>query len=174
VPDDPSDRPKSDLPSAALDAARTAARKAGRPRPTVSRRGVDPSGPADGGYSGPGADNRDPQRLGSLVRRMVSDRGWEKTAASAGVVGRWDQIVGAEIADHARPESLRDGELVLVAESTAWATQLRLLAPRIQARLAAEVGAGVVTSIRVHGPAAPSWKKGLRRVAGRGPRDTYG
>jgi predicted nucleic acid-binding Zn ribbon protein len=137
------------------------------------RQSVDP-GDARGGYSGAGADHRDPQKLGSLVRRLVVDRGWEATAASAGVVGRWEEIVGPEIADHARPVSLREGELVLVAESTAWATQLRLLVPRIQARLAAETGAGVVTRIRVQGPATPSWKKGPRRIAGRGPRDTYG
>jgi predicted nucleic acid-binding Zn ribbon protein len=26
----------------------------------------------------------------------------------------------------------------------------------------------------VHGPTAPTWGRGPRRVAGRGPRDTYG
>ncbi len=164
---------ESELPAAALDAARTAARKNGRSRRIAGRKVVDP-GAARGGYSGAGADQRDPQKLGSLVRRLVSDRGWEATAASAGVVGRWEEIVGKEIADHARPASLINGELVLIAESTAWATQLRLLAPRIQARLATEAGAGVVTKIRVQGPTAPSWRKGPRRVAGRGPRDTYG
>ncbi|HEX3813328.1 MAG TPA: DciA family protein [Mycobacteriales bacterium] len=167
MPDD------SDLPAAALDAARTAARKSARPRRGSRRQVVDP-GDVRGGYSSSGVDHRDPQKLSSLVRRLVNDRGWEKTAASAGVMGRWEEIVGPEIADHARPLSLRDGELVLVAESTAWATQLRLLVPRIQARLSAEVGAGVVTGIRVQGPATPSWKKGPRRFAGRGPRDTYG
>jgi predicted nucleic acid-binding Zn ribbon protein len=172
VPDD-SELPQ-DLPAAALDAARTAARKNGRPRRIAGRRSVVDPGAARGGYSGSGTDQRDPQKLGALVRRLVTDRGWEATAASAGVVGRWEQIVGPEIADHARPASLINGELVLVAESTAWATQLRLLAPRIQARLAAEAGAGVVTKIRVQGPATPSWRKGPRRVAGRGPRDTYG
>ena len=167
------DRPR-DLATAALDAARTTARKqTSRRRWVAGRPGVDP-GDVRGGYSGAGTDQRDPQKLGSLVRRLVTDRGWEKTAASAGVMGRWEQIVGPEIADHARPASLVDGELVLIAESTAWATQLRLLAPRIQARLAAEAGAGVVRTIRVQGPATPSWRKGPRRVAGRGPRDTYG
>ncbi|MGI9092433.1 MAG: DUF721 domain-containing protein [Mycobacteriales bacterium] len=116
----------------------------------------------------------DPKPVGSLVRALIADRGWTDVAAAAGVVGRWAEVVGPEIANHARPESLRAGELVLVAESTAWATQLRLLAGRIKDRIAVEVGPGVVTSVRVHGPAAPSWKKGLRRVAGRGPRDTYG
>ncbi|MER2138161.1 MAG: DUF721 domain-containing protein, partial [Arthrobacter sp.] len=28
--------------------------------------------------------------------------------------------------------------------------------------------------IEVIGPAAPNWRKGLRSVKGRGPRDTYG
>ena len=70
--------------------------------------------------------------------------------------------------------SWSDGELVVQADSTAWATQIRLLAPTLLARLATELGAGTVRSVTVHGPSAPSWKKGLRSVRGRGPRDTYG
>jgi predicted nucleic acid-binding Zn ribbon protein len=67
--------------------------------------------------------------------------------------------------------------LVLVAESTAWATQLRLLTRTLQAKLREQVGPEVVTSIVVRGPAQPDWRKGPRRVQGpgaRGPRDTYG
>jgi predicted nucleic acid-binding Zn ribbon protein len=127
-----------------------------------------------GGYSGAGADPRDPQPFGTLVRRLVSDRGWEATAASAGVLANWDRIVGAEVAARSQPVSLRDGELTVAAESTAWATQLRLLVPRLMTRIRAELGPGVVTRIRVHGPTAPTWGTGPRRVAGRGPRDTYG
>ena len=60
------------------------------------------------------------------------------------------------------------------ADSTAWATQLRLLAPTLVRRLAEELGAGTVD--RGDGPAgrAPSWKRGRLQVRGRGPRDTYG
>jgi predicted nucleic acid-binding Zn ribbon protein len=63
---------------------------------------------------------------------------------------------------------------VVVADTTAWATQLRLLAPALVRRLNEELGAGTVTRVRVRGPAAPSWRKGGLRVIGRGPRDTYG
>ena len=71
--------------------------------------------------------------------------------------------------------SLRDGELTLAAESTAWATQLRgVLLPVLMTRIRSELGPGVVTRIRVHGPTAPTWGSGPRRIAGRGPRDTYG
>jgi predicted nucleic acid-binding Zn ribbon protein len=59
-------------------------------------------------------------------------------------------------------------------DSTAWATQLRLLANSLLKTFDEKLGHGVVTVIKVLGPAAPSWRHGARRVAGRGPRDTYG
>lgn len=124
--------------------------------------------------SGSGPDARDPVTFGSAIRRLVAERGWQDTTTAAGVLANWDRLVGPEIADHCRPSSLVDGELVLVAESSAWATQLRLLTTTLAARLAEQVGAGVVKSIVVRGPAQPDWRKGPRRVQGRGPRDTYG
>lgn len=66
------------------------------------------------------------------------------------------------------------GTLILQADSTAWATQTRLLLPRLAERLDAELGVGVVGRILVQGPASPSWRKGAWHVPGRGPRDTYG
>jgi predicted nucleic acid-binding Zn ribbon protein len=161
---------------AALSAARAATRRRGTGQPgaqrVAGRRGRQDS--RRGGYSGAGADERDPQRLGVLVGRLLADRGWERTAATAGVLARWEAIVGAGVAARCQPVSLRDGELTLAAESTAWATQLRSLVPRLLGRIRAEVGPDVVTRIRVHGPTGPTWGRGPRRVAGRGPRDTYG
>lgn len=157
-----------DLARDALNAARANARG----RRLAPRRGS--SATRRKGLTGAGPDPGDPQPFGSLISRLVSDRGWQKSAAEARVMGSWDTVVGADVAAHSQPQSLRQGELTVEAESTAWATQLRLLAPGILATLAREVGAGVVTKIRVHGPAAPSWRKGPRHVSGRGPRDTYG
>jgi predicted nucleic acid-binding Zn ribbon protein len=109
-----------------------------------------------------------------MIRRLVAERGWEETTTAAGVLANWDRLVGPEIADHCRPASLTDGELLLVAESSAWATQLRLLTRTMTARLAEQVGPGVVRTIVVRGPVQADWRKGPRRVQGRGPRDTYG
>jgi len=64
--------------------------------------------------------------------------------------------------------------LTVQAESTAWATQLRLLQRQLLAKIAAGVGDGVVKRLKVRGPLAPSWRYGPRHVSGRGPRDTYG
>jgi predicted nucleic acid-binding Zn ribbon protein len=125
-------------------------------------------------WSGAGPDERDPQPFGRLVARVSLDRGWSPRLTDATVLGRWPQLVGAEIADHCTPLSLHDGELVLQAESTAWATQLRTLQRQLLTRLAAAVGRDVVKRIRVVGPSGPSWRHGPRTVRGRGPRDTYG
>ncbi|MEH0846275.1 DciA family protein, partial [Micromonospora sp. CPCC 205711] len=126
------------------------------------------------GYSGPGPDPRDPQPLGVVLERLMKARGWQQPAAEATVFGAWEKVVGAEIAQHSRPVKLEDGVLTVEARSTAWATQLRLLAGSLLKRIAGEVGHNVVLKLHIHGPAAPSWSKGPRRVRGRGPRDTYG
>ena len=90
------------------------------------------------------------------------------------MLGHWSSVVGQQIADHATPTALSDGVLSVAAESTAWATQLRMIQAQLLAKIAAAVGNGVVTSMKITGPAAPSWRKGPRHIAGRGPRDTYG
>jgi predicted nucleic acid-binding Zn ribbon protein len=104
----------------------------------------------------------------------VKARGWQQPAAEARIFGAWEAMVGEDLAAHCRPVRLADGELTVEAESTAWATQLRLLSGRLVSRIAGEVGRDVVRRLVIRGPVAPSWTKGNRRVMGRGPRDTYG
>lgn len=157
-----------DLARSALSRARAAAKAKGLSPGAPRRRRAEPT------RSGSGPDGRDPVVFGAMIRRLVAERGWEETTTAAGVLANWELLVGPEIADHCRPASLTDGELVLVAESSAWATQLRLLTRTLQARLADQVGPGVVKKIVVRGPAQADWRKGPRRVQGRGPRDTYG
>ncbi|SRX92858.1 hypothetical protein MSP7336_01084 [Mycobacterium shimoidei] len=125
-------------------------------------------------WSGPGPDSRDPQPLGAVTREVANKRGWSPRVAEGAVFGRWSAVVGQQIAEHATPTALRDGVLSVSAESTAWATQLRIIQAQLIAKIAAEVGEGVVRTLKITGPAAPSWRKGPLHIAGRGPRDTYG
>ncbi|BCO33570.1 hypothetical protein BMW24_018730 [Mycobacterium heckeshornense] len=125
-------------------------------------------------WSGPGPDPRDPQPLGAVARELAKQRGWSARVAEGTVLGQWASVVGHQIADHATPTGLNDGVLKIAAESTAWATQLRIMQAQLLAKIAAAVGDGVVTSLKISGPAAPSWRKGPLHIAGRGPRDTYG
>lgn len=128
-----------------------------------------------GQVSGAHPDERDPQLLDTTVGKVVADRGWDLHLRIQGVFGRWVEILGPEVGAHSTPEQFADGRLVVRTDSTAWATQLKLLAPTVLRRLNEELGHGTVTVIEILGPQAPSWKKGLRSVRdGRGPRDTYG
>ncbi|TRW44852.1 DUF721 domain-containing protein [Georgenia yuyongxinii] len=182
----------------ALERAREAARARGHYRAPRHRRVgrgelPDVPGPADDdgaaaaggstwrpgpglgwGISGPGPSRRDPQPLAGIAARLMAQHGWSTSVGVGGVVGRWREVVGDQLADHCEVETFEEGELVVRASSTAWATQLRLLLPQLERRLAEEVGEGTVTKIVVLGPGGPSWKHGKRSVPGRGPRDTYG
>lgn len=156
----------------ARGAARSQGKDVGRGR-TSSTKSV----PARGSrrkWSGPGPDSRDPQTLGSATSELAKSRGWSTRVAEGSVFGKWATVVGEQIAEHANPSALRDGVLTVEAESTAWATQLRMVQPQLLAKIAAAVGDGVVTSLKIVGPAAPTWRKGKYNVPGRGPRDTYG
>ena len=121
-------------------------------------------------------DKGDPLLFGAAIEGLLAARGWQADVRSAGVTERWPQVVGEEIAARCRPVSLTDGTLLLEAESTAWATQLRLMARQIMERVEAELGAGAVRAVRVQGPtSARGPQPGALRVRGsRGPRDTYG
>lgn len=119
-------------------------------------------------------DDRDPQPIDAALGWFVADQGWTTELRVHGVFTRWPAIVGAEVAAHATPEAFADGRLTVRTDSTAWATELRLLAATVVRRLNEELGDGTVESIDVVGPRGPRWTSGRLRVKGRGPRDTYG
>jgi predicted nucleic acid-binding Zn ribbon protein len=183
-PEVPPPLPQADAPKhddTGLDLARTVAKAiagAARNAPRKKRRPADRKagkGKRVPKVSGAHPDERDPQLLDTTLSRLIDDHGWALDLKVHSVFGRWPDIVGIEVANHCAPISFADGKLVVRTDSTAWATQLRLLAPTLVRRLNEELGHGSVTVIVVEGPKGPSWKKGrLGTRDGRGPRDTYG
>ncbi|MFI9204225.1 DUF721 domain-containing protein [Streptomyces sp. NPDC053048] len=160
-----------DLARVALRAAKEQARARGNAaqQKKQARRG--------GLRSGARADGRDPLPLGAAINRLITERGWETPAAVGGVMGRWPQMVGPEVALHCEPQRYDEDARVLTVQcdSTAWATQLRLLAPQLVARLNDDLGQGTVKMIKVQGPGGPARRYGpLRAPGSRGPGDTYG
>ncbi len=110
-----------------------------------------------------------------MLSGLIDELGWQRSVAEARVFADWAALVGADVAAHCQPTALRDGELRVSAESTAWATQLRVLSGTLLARLVGELGPNVVTKLMFIGPTGPTWKHGAWSVRGaRGPRDTYG
>jgi predicted nucleic acid-binding Zn ribbon protein len=139
---------------------------------------LDPGGRTAGGHSSWPARGRprreDPQPLLSAIDGLLDTRGWQQQAAMGSVFGRWADIVGQDLAAHTRPDSFADGELTVTADSTAWATQVRLLAAMLVRRINDELGDGSVRRVKVRGPASPRQRGGWRVPGSKGPGDTYG
>lgn len=158
----PPDPERIRLATEALARARADAWARGdRPQPTA---GAHQSSSADPERTRPVPDTpfspswsarprrEDPELLNSALGDLLSARGWQARAAIGTVFGTWPQIVGPQVAAHTTPESFNNGELTVTADSDTWATQLRLLAPKVLQRLAEELGAGTVHHLRVRGP----------------------
>jgi len=148
------------------------------PDPVIPRSaqvsGTRRSGPGRAGFPVQ-QRHEDPEPLARAIDGLLTAEGWTLAAATGSVFGRWAQIVGSDLAAHTSPESLTDGELTVSADSTAWATQVRLLAAQLVRRLNAELGDGTVVRVKVRGPVTSIRQPGEWRVRGsRGPRDTYG
>lgn len=157
--------PPEQVARAALARAKAAARARGL-RPGLERGRLAVSGAAPG--------PRDPQPLAVSAGLLARDLGWEPGLVVGDLVHRWAQIVGPQVADHCEYVSFASGLLTVRASSTAWAANLRLLAPTMLARFDDALGSGVVVQVDVLGPVGHGFGRGPRRVAGRGPRDTYG
>lgn len=141
----------------------------GRPRGTYSRRRIrEVSG------SEPFSPGRDPKPLGDTLTSLSSQLGWSGPLSQHELIASWGDIVGADTARHSEPIGIEGGLLRVRCESTAWATQLRLMRNDLVSRINEMYPAAGVETIRFQGPDAPTWKRGPRSIPGRGPRDTYG
>lgn len=101
---------------------------------------------------------REPRRVGDSLNRVTDAIGAPAPETLSIVFSRWEQLVGADIAAHAEPRSLRDGVLLVDVDQPAWAAQLGYLSSQLLSRLEAEAGSGAVSEIRF-------------RVVGAGGRD---
>ena len=79
--------------------------------------------------SGAHPDHRDPQKIDKVLKKIVKDFGWQQPTSVANLISRWNEIVGDEIASHVSIEIFNAdvNELILRADSSTWATQIRLL-----------------------------------------------
>lgn len=126
------------------------------------------------GDSAPFGVGRDPSGLGDVLDSVTQTLGWTSPLARGELLTAWPELVGVDIAAHSEPVGIDDGVLTIQCDSTAWATQLRIMRAEILTTILRQYPDAQVSSIRFSGPGAPSWKRGPRSVPGRGPRDTYG
>jgi predicted nucleic acid-binding Zn ribbon protein len=126
------------------------------------------------GASAPFGIGRDPRGIDDILDNLTTRLGWTSPLARAELLASWAELAGEETAQHSEPVAIEDGVLTVRCDSTAWATQLRLMRGQITTSIAQRFPDAGIESVKFDGPNAPSWKKGTRSIPGRGPRDTYG
>jgi predicted nucleic acid-binding Zn ribbon protein len=117
---------------------------------------------------------RSPKSIASTMDDLIQSFGWQSKVAEGELFSNWKELVGDRVAESSFPEDLSKGLLTVRCKSTAWATQLRLMGTEILAKISERLPDLEVKEIRFVGPQAPSFKRGIRTVQGRGPRDTFG
>ncbi|MGH2787154.1 MAG: DUF721 domain-containing protein [Actinomycetota bacterium] len=90
-----------------------------------------------------------PPRIGDLLGEVGRTAGVNDPIQTGALWNRWEMIVGADIAAHADPSSLRDGVLRVRADSPAWATEIGYLAEEILRRINVEMNRELVREVRV-------------------------
>ncbi len=89
------------------------------------------------------------QHVGAGVKRLLAGLGVSDSAAYVAIVEAWGRIVGAEMAKHTAPLKLRNEVLWVLADDSAWASELRWSAQDIVEELEERLGTGRVQKVQV-------------------------
>jgi predicted nucleic acid-binding Zn ribbon protein len=91
----------------------------------------------------------DVRPMGDSVAKIARQLGLSTPTRIIQVFSNWEEVVGSVIAAHSRPERLRAGELLVMVDEPAWATELRFLEAEVLAKLNAVQAGDPVTSMVV-------------------------
>lgn len=83
----------------------------------------------------------------SILEEVLEQRGMEQKLREYRAWQVWEQVVGGQIAHHARPLRLREGVLEVRVDQPIWMQQLQLMAPQILAKLNRALGEELIGSI---------------------------
>lgn len=93
--------------------------------------------------------NDEPKQLGSSFERLLRTMKAPSTDVLKAVFLRWPEIVGEDVAAHARPSLIDDRTLLVVADDPAWASQLRWLESELVAKIAEVSGSDRIQTVKV-------------------------
>jgi len=92
---------------------------------------------------------RQPMAVGDALRNYLARSGLARRLEQAQVIPDWLSLVGPQIGAVTRPESVTpDGTLFVRVATSAWMSELQLMAPQIMAAINAGRGAGRIRAIR--------------------------
>jgi len=96
-----------------------------------------------------GHGHEDPARVTDALDAIRRELRMGAPSEIEELLASWDGLVGAALAAHSRPQTVRDGVLVVLADAAAWAGQLRYLDQVLVDRIAEELPAVTVREVRV-------------------------
>ncbi|MGW2397131.1 DciA family protein [Kitasatospora sp. NPDC001664] len=137
-------------PATGIDLARLALRRARADAAKLSDSAVKAK--AAGLTTAPRRGRVDPVGLGAALSDLMVQHAWQEPLAGGGLLDLWPAAVG-ELAAHVTAVSFdhQTGRLDVRAESPAYATHIRTLAPALVATLNQANGETILRSIRVVG-----------------------
>ena len=91
----------------------------------------------------------EPVPLADALAAVGAELGLPEGNAHGELETHWTDVMGVDVAAHARLVSVRDGVLTVAVDDPIWATQLRYLETAVVERAAALLGPSSVTSLRV-------------------------
>jgi predicted nucleic acid-binding Zn ribbon protein len=91
----------------------------------------------------------DPVPLSDALAKVGAEFGLAPNDAHGQLDARWGEVMGADVAAHAKLVSVREGTLTVAVDDPIWASQLRYLEPAIVTRATALLGPRVVTRVKV-------------------------
>ncbi len=87
------------------------------------------------------------ERVGPLLQQLLGQPGLGAQLNRHQAWLIWDQLVGEQIAEHARPLRLRKGVLEVQVDHPVWMQQLQMLKPQIMEKITAKIPDAGITDI---------------------------
>jgi predicted nucleic acid-binding Zn ribbon protein len=97
----------------------------------------------------PDPDGPAPRPVADSLDAVARNLGGAGGPALVSQLTRWPDVVGAQLAAHCRPLSLRGGTLTIGADSPAWASQIAWLEADLRRRFDEALGTGAVARVAV-------------------------
>lgn len=89
-----------------------------------------------------------PSTLSDILSKVMGEHGLGRGGLMAKLLSVWDGTVGAGIAKHALPESVKGGILTVIVDSPVWMHQLSMMAPGLIEKINSVMGDGTVADIK--------------------------
>ncbi|MCK4503109.1 MAG: DUF721 domain-containing protein [Desulfuromonadales bacterium] len=105
------------------------------------------------------------ERVSSLLQQLLGKPGIGEQISRHQAWLVWDQLVGEQIAAHARPLKLRKGVLEVQVDHPVWMQQLQMLKPQIMEKITAKIPNAGITDIYLRQTRNPDTYRPKRKVS---------